>query len=350
MPIVSVIIPTQNRPQWLVAAVESVYAQTFQNFEIIVVLKNADCETCAAADRLSADSRVRVLKTKEPTVAGARNRGLELARGDWVAFLDDDDIWLPDKLEVQLAAARETGADLVTCNFIQFNDAEDIAPSGLTPRPSGLSFAEALLLDNYVSGGSAALVRTAVMRQLDGFDERIVAAEDWDMWRRLSWDHRIHFVDQVLVRYRRHNANKGSDPAFVLPGKAIHFGKIMHDTPSRLRHLLPAVELQFFNYLVNTLVAEELIEQPIDPAAWRAVSAEHDSLVAKYEALENNADGPRAERERLRTERDALRAERDALRSDRDALRHVIDAWRRRLRWPLWVRRQLREFWAKRMT
>ncbi len=116
MPTVSVIIPTQNRPQWLVAAVESVCAQTFQDFEIIVVLKNADRETYAAVDPLSADSRVRVLKTNEPTVSGARNRGLELARGDWVAFLDDDDIWLPDKLAVQLAAARETDADLVTCN------------------------------------------------------------------------------------------------------------------------------------------------------------------------------------------------------------------------------------------
>jgi hypothetical protein len=206
------------------------------------------------------------------------------------------------------------------------------------------------MLDNYVSGGSAALIRTKFMRELGGFDEQMFASEDWDMWRRLSWNHDIHFVDQVLVKYRRHNANKGSDPAFVLPRAAIHFGKTMHDTPTRLRHMLPAVKLQFFNYLMNTLVAEQLIEQQVDPAVWRAVNAERDSLVAKYEALENNADGPRAERERLRTERDALRAERDALRSDRDALRHVIDAWRRRLRWPLWVRRQLREFWAKRMT
>ncbi len=337
MPTVSVIIPTQNRPQWLVTAINSVYAQTFQDFEIIAVLKNADRETQAAADRLGADSRVRVLKTNEPTVSGARNRGLELARGDWLAFLDDDDIWLANKLEVQLAAARETGADLVTCNFIQFNDAGDIAPSGLTPRPSGLSITEALMLDNYVSGGSAALVRTAVMRQLEGFDEHIAAMEDWDMWRRLSWDHRIHFVDQVLVKYRRHNANKGSNPALTLPAAAVHFAKQMRDTPPRLRHMLPAVKLQFFNRLMNILVAEQLIERQVDPARWRAINAERESLVAKYEALEIDADG-------LRAERDELRAQYDALRSDRDALRHIIDTWRRRLRWPLWIRRQLRKF------
>ncbi len=386
IPTVSVIIPTQNRPRWLVAAIESVYAQTFQDFEIIVVLRNADRETHAAADRLGADSRLRVLKTNEPTVSGARNRGLELARGNWVAFLDDEDIWLPDKLAVQLAAARETGADLVTCNFIQFNDAGDIVPSGLTPRPSGLSFAEALMLDNYVSGGSATLIRTAVMRKLGGFDEQMAAREDWDMWRRLSCDHHIHFVDQVLVKYRRHNANKGSDPALTLPGTAMHFAKQLRDTPPWLHHMLPAVKLQFFNRLMNTLVAEQLIEQQVDPAGWRAINAERDSLVAKYEVLKNDADGLRAERDgltserdelraerdglraerhsltserdelraerdglraeydALRSERDALRSERDALRSERDALRHIIDTWRRRLRWPLWVRRKLREF------
>jgi glycosyltransferase involved in cell wall biosynthesis len=351
MPTVSVIIPTQNRPQWLIAAIDSVYAQTLQDFEIIVVLKNADRETHAAADRLSADSRVRVLKTKEPTVSGARNRGLELARGDWVAFLDDDDIWLPDKLAAQLAAARETDAHLVTCNFIQFDDAGDIAPSGLAPRPPGLSFAEALMLDNYVSGGSAALVRTAVMRQLGGFDEHIVASEDWDMWRRLSWDHRIHFVDQVLVKYRRHNANRGSNPALTLPAVAFHFAKQMRDTPPRLHHMLPAVRLQFFNRLMNTLVAEQLIEQQVDPARWRAINAERggltserDELRAERDRLTSERDELRAERDRLTSERDELHAECHALRSDRDALRHVIDTWRRRLRWPLWVRRKLREF------
>ncbi len=207
------------------------------------------------------------------------------------------------------------------------------------------------MLDNYVSGGSAALIKTAVMRQLGGFDEQMVAREDWDMWRRLSRDHHIHFVDQVPVKYRRHNANKGSDHALTLPGSALHFAKQMRDTPPRLHHMLPAVKLQFFNRLVNILVAEQLIEQQVDPAGWRAINAERDSLVAKYELLKNDADGLRAERDRLTSERDELRAERDglrteyhALRSDRDALRHIIDTWRRRLRWPLWVRRKLREF------
>jgi glycosyltransferase involved in cell wall biosynthesis len=220
-----------------------------------------------------------------------------LARGEWVAFLDDDDIWLPDKLEVQLAAARETGADLVTCNFIQFNETGEIVPPGLAPRPYGLSFAEALMLENYVSGGSAAPVSTGAMRQLEGFDEQVEGVEDWDMWRRLSWDHHIYFVNQVLVKYRRHDRNQGSDVALALRANAIHFGKMLSDTPPRLHHMVSAAKRRFFNYLVRTFVAERLIEETIDPAAWRALNAEREAfeaerrkLVAEIEVLKAGYD------------------------------------------------------------
>ena len=259
MPAISVIIPTQNRPTWLAQAVESVCAQTFQDIEIILSLNNADSETHAEADRLSADPRVRSVRTNVSSASAARNRGLEVAGSDWIAFLDDDDLWMPNKLEVQLAAAKQTGADLVTCNFVHFGEAGDIESSGLAPLPRGLSLPEALILGNYVSGGSAALVTLAALRRLGGFDDQIVAVEDWDMWRRLSWDHAIHFEDQVLVKYRRHNANKGSDPVLVLAGESVHFGKMLRDTPARFNHMLPEAKRRYFDRITNILAAEGLV-------------------------------------------------------------------------------------------
>jgi glycosyltransferase involved in cell wall biosynthesis len=237
-------------------AVESVWAQSFQDIEIILALNNADSETHAEADRLGADPRVRSVRTNDSTASAARNRGLEVAASDWIAFLDDDDLSMPNKLEVQLAAARQTGADLVTCNFMLFGEAGDIESPGLSARPHGLSFPEALMLGNYVSGGSAALVTLAALRRLGGFDDQIVAVEDWDMWRRLSWDHDIHFVDQVLVKYRRHHANIGSDPALVLAGESVHFGKMLRDTPGRFHHMLPEAKRRYFDRITNTLAAE----------------------------------------------------------------------------------------------
>ncbi len=158
MPSVSVIIPTHNRPQMLAEAVESVLAQTFQDFEIIMVLNGASVETGEMARRFAADPKVKIAEMEDSTLAASRNVGLEHAAGEWIAFLDDDDIWLPDKLQVQLDAARETGADLICCNFCFFNRDGIIEHRALRPRPPGLSFAEALMVGNYVSGGSGVMV------------------------------------------------------------------------------------------------------------------------------------------------------------------------------------------------
>jgi glycosyltransferase involved in cell wall biosynthesis len=199
MPIVSVVIPTRSRPAWLKEAVESVLAQTMTDLEIIIVLNNATVEAAEMARKLGVNDRVKVVELPAVTVPAARNFGMAQARGEWIAFLDDDDVWLPQKLQIQLAAARSASAEIVTCNFVQFSQRGDIVPSGLPPRPPGLSFAEALMLNNYVGGGSALIVKTSIVRAIGGWDERISCC-DWDLWRRLSFDYEIHFVDQVLVR------------------------------------------------------------------------------------------------------------------------------------------------------
>src|SRR5262249_43426495 len=127
MSLISVIIPTQNRPAMLKEAVASVLAQTFQDFELIVVLNGATPETAEVARELAKNPKTKVVAMEKSTLAAARNRGLDAATGTWIAFLDDDDIWLPSKLEVQLDAAAGADADLVTCNFSAFNQDGDIA-------------------------------------------------------------------------------------------------------------------------------------------------------------------------------------------------------------------------------
>ena len=113
-PDVSVVIPTLRRPALLRRALDSVLAQTCRDIEVIVVIDGPDDETSAAL-RAVDDPRLRVLANpRSLTAAGARNRGVEHARGRWIAFLDDDDAWLPHKLERQLGAARDQGDVLVT--------------------------------------------------------------------------------------------------------------------------------------------------------------------------------------------------------------------------------------------
>src|SRR5262245_39810099 len=141
MPLVSVIIPTHDRPQMLKEAVDSVLAQTFHDFEIIIVMNGASAESLDMGHRLAANAKNKIVEMEDSTLSASRNLGLSLVESEWVAFLDDDDIWFPEKLALQVAAAERTGADLVTCNFGASNADGDIPGAGLSPLPTGLDFA-----------------------------------------------------------------------------------------------------------------------------------------------------------------------------------------------------------------
>jgi glycosyltransferase involved in cell wall biosynthesis len=256
VPHVSIIIPTHNRPQMLREAVESALAQTFQDFEIIVVLNGASAETVEMGRRFADHAKIKIVEMEDSTLAASRNFGMGFVQGEWVAFLDDDDIWLPGKLQLQLDAARETGADLICCNFCFFNQGGIIERAALRPRPPGLSFAEALMVGNYVSGGSGVMVKAARIRDLGGFDASLKGCEDWDMWRRLSWDGDIHLVDRELAKYRRHDTNMTGNLPLALQAESQHFAKLLEDTPPKLRHMLPAAEQRFFRFLLHNLTEQ----------------------------------------------------------------------------------------------
>jgi glycosyltransferase involved in cell wall biosynthesis len=114
-PLISVVIPTLGRPKLLLGAIASVLAQTYQVLEIFVVVDGPDQETCTLLSAVT-DPRLFVLiNDRSLTAAGARNRGVSASTGAWIAFLDDDDTWMPEKLERQLAFAVAHGADFVSC-------------------------------------------------------------------------------------------------------------------------------------------------------------------------------------------------------------------------------------------
>lgn len=119
-PEVSVVVPTHGRPELVVEAVRSALAQSWRDLEVIVVVDGLDTGRTMAALAGIRDPRLRVIRPgRQLGNAGARNRGVDEARAPWIALLDDDDLWMPDKIERQLAAARFAGADLpvVSCRF-----------------------------------------------------------------------------------------------------------------------------------------------------------------------------------------------------------------------------------------
>ena len=200
-PLISVVIPTHSRPDMLREAIASVRAQAFSDYEIIVVCNGAKSEDLA---RYAAIPGIDLIVTNRKGIGLALNIGIEAARGEWIAFLDDDDLWEPSKLETQLRVANSANADVIFCDTINFGSGHKaIAP--LRPPPS-LSTREAFLLANYGGGCSATMVRRSALFTVGGFDEGHVSP-DWDLWMRLSWHFKMAWADAFLVRYRYHEGN-----------------------------------------------------------------------------------------------------------------------------------------------
>jgi hypothetical protein len=243
---VSVVIPARNRPAMLEDAVDSVMRQTTPASEIIIVLSDASAECTTLAHDLARRKGLHVVAIPEANLAKARNAGARTATGDWIAFLDDDDIWVPQKLERQLTAALLLDVGVVSCDFTMFNKSGDLSGSGLGIVPANLSLAEALVLGNYVSGGSAAIVRADILRQAGGFDESMPACEDLDLWRRVSWKSEIVVLSDKLVRIRQHEGQMSGNRALMQDGHRTLFAKMCADTPSELRPMLFPVGLNYW--------------------------------------------------------------------------------------------------------
>ena len=203
---VSVIIPTHNRARFLGAAISSVLNQTYADFELVVVDDGSRDETVEVVGKFH-DDRLRLIRHPEPRGgAAARNTGIRNSTGPYVAFLDDDDEWYPNKLELQvdLMDRSPPTTGVVYGGFEQFESQTGRIVERRMPSQRG-NLWEALLKANPVSGTSLVMVRRPCLEAVGGFDEELTSFQDFDLWLRLAANCEFDFVPQVLYKYRLHN-------------------------------------------------------------------------------------------------------------------------------------------------
>jgi glycosyltransferase involved in cell wall biosynthesis len=200
---VTVVIPTRDRPDLLALTLQTVLWQESVQTEILVVDDGEEPGT-AEVVRQVGDSRVRVLRNSDPHgVSGARNMGIAASRGDWIAFLDDDDLWAPRKLAAQLAMAETSGAAWVYAGDVTVD--EELRVIGGAPPPSPKTVVTELRRHNAVpSGSSNVVVRRDVLDMVGRFDPQLRTSEDWDLWLRLAATGAPACVQQPLVALRTH--------------------------------------------------------------------------------------------------------------------------------------------------
>jgi glycosyltransferase involved in cell wall biosynthesis len=239
LPLVSVVVPTRNRPDMLADALASVRAQTFENYEIIVI-SNGEGANAQATRAVAATCGARYFELGIGNASIARNCGIEHAKGEWVAFLDDDDLWLPRKLEWQLSEAERTGADMIFGDFVEFypDGREIIRRSCLL---DGWSYTKTFNHASWCVQPSTTMVRRHVFAEIGAFDPRLRYDEDLDLWRRISWHHAIHQIAAILVRQRRGHVHL-MHPRFERTRyfyNLRYFLKVRRDTPRDLHATLP---------------------------------------------------------------------------------------------------------------
>lgn len=194
-PLVSVVIPTYNRANVVSRSIRSVISQTYQKLQIIVVDDGSQDETESV---LAGFSGIRIMRQRNKGVSAARNAGIAESSGELIAFLDSDDEWMPEKIEKQVSLYDpEEPFFICHSNELWVRNDTTVNQKDIHAKQGGFFFTRAV--ERCLISPSAVLISRPLLDAVGWFDEGLEAAEDYDMWLRVTCSYRVDFVDEKLV-------------------------------------------------------------------------------------------------------------------------------------------------------
>lgn len=231
---VSVIIPTYNRAGFLAGAIRSALAQSFQDIEIVVVDDCGTDDTAAVVGRFTGVPIRYIRHGRRRGGAAARNTGIEATSAPYVAFLDDDDEWYPEKLARQVALLESSPADVggVYTGYFIVDRADGRLRDQIVPTDRGDIYAK-LLAGNCIGGTSSILLRRSCFDTVGMFDERLPSFQDYDLWIRLARKYRFEYVRAPLLKYFVHEKTISTDSAARAAGLELMLKKYGHSPAFR---------------------------------------------------------------------------------------------------------------------
>ena len=252
-PLISVIIPAFNIENYVADAIRSVQAQTLQDLEIVVIDDSSTDGTRRIVDGFRSDPRVKLVlnKLSNSGTSGARNAGLEVARGQYIGFLDGDDIWHPSKVQRHLSL-MESQPD-IDLTFSRWNtiDEHGVSTGRVTRPPRKRRFQmEDLLKENLVGGSSNVICRARAIELAGFFDASLKAAVDLDLWLRIAQlrDGNICFIDEVLTFYRLREGQITKDWRRMAQNWEIVVAKLRSKMPERVARVEKEARAKHLRY------------------------------------------------------------------------------------------------------
>ena len=248
MPLVSVVIPVFNGEKTIQETIESVLNQTLTDFELLVINDGSQDGTLEIVERIP-DSRIQVFSYPNAGQSTSRNRGIEIAKGGYISFIDADDLWTPDKLEAQLQALQANPKAGVAYSWTDWIDeSSQLLGKGSYNTEQGEVFTK-LLLNDFVANGSNVLIRRDALTEVGGFDPSVTPAEDWDLWLRLAARYEFVAVRSPQILYRI-SPNSASFNVWKMEASSLQvIDKAFAIAPESLQYLKPQCLGNRYKYL-----------------------------------------------------------------------------------------------------
>lgn len=257
MPLVSVVIPTYDRAEFVLDAIESVLAQGYTDYEIIIVDDGSSDNTKDILSPLIRKNIIKYYHQSNQGEASARNLGIAISRGEYIAFLDSDDLFEPEKLEVQvkyLLDHPEVG--LVHSCFVKFdNDGRDLGYRN-TSWFTGKIYPQILLYWTTLMAIDTVIVPRKVFNEVGMFDVGLKMGPDLDMWRRIARRYPFGFINRSLARVRVHAGNISGNRIDAMDGFIKYLEKAFVDDPNLSPHFRRRAFSRMYSTMAYNLLGE----------------------------------------------------------------------------------------------
>ncbi len=237
MPKVSVVIPAYNAMNYLPETIENVLSQTYNDFEVIVVNDGSSDETEQWVSQIK-DPRFKLIFQENQGLAGARNTGIAQAKGEYITFLDADDLWEPTKLEKQVCVLEDNPEIALVYTWVAFIDEAGKHTGRVFKNEAEGDVWKTLTEHNIVECGSVAMVRRSCFEAVGLFDRNLGSSvEDWDMWLRMASKYHFKVVKEPLVYYRQRSTSASRNCEAMARSFQLVIEKAFASAPPELQYL-----------------------------------------------------------------------------------------------------------------
>jgi glycosyltransferase involved in cell wall biosynthesis len=225
-------MPAYNSGKTIKDSIQSVLEQTYQEWELFIVNDGSSDDTVTIVEKYE-DNRIKLINQKNGGVSNARNNALRQATGEYISFLDSDDLWLNNKLELQVKYLQKNNLKFVYTNSFSFRDNIDENKKAFSFVPLGFKNKDEILIYDFIPILTV-LFHKSILKDIGYFDESLQGTEDWDYWIRILQKYEIGFLKEYLTKYRvvSTGLSKNFEKHFIEEQKVFEKHKILYNDKS----------------------------------------------------------------------------------------------------------------------